>query len=138
MSTFQLHPRLAAGSHYLGAASGCQVLLKDNAYFPWLLIVPEVGAEVEDLHHLEVAQYGAVLELVRAASLFVASYFRPDKLNVACLGNEVRQLHVHVLGRREGDLAWPGTVWASRERAPWEPARVAEIRAAAVAALGLA
>ncbi len=137
MSSFQLHPRLAAGAHYLGAVSGCQVLLKDNAHYPWLLIVPEVGAEVEDLHQLEVGRYGAVLQLVREASLFVSSYFQPDKLNVACLGNEVRQLHVHVLGRSEGDAAWPGTVWANRERIGWEIERVAEIRAAAAAALGL-
>jgi diadenosine tetraphosphate (Ap4A) HIT family hydrolase len=34
-----------------------------------------------------------------------------DKLNVGALGNIVRQLHVHVVARREGDAAWPGPVW---------------------------
>ncbi len=137
MIHFQLHPRLAAGSHFLGSVSGCQVLLKDNAHFPWLVIVPEVGAGEEDLHQLELARYGEVMAVVRAVSVFVSSYFGPDKLNVACLGNQVRQMHLHVVGRREGDVAWPGTVWASRERVAWEAAEVEEIRAAAVAALGL-
>ena len=34
-----------------------------------------------------------------------------DKLNVGALGNIVRQLHVHVVARREGDAAWPAPVW---------------------------
>ena len=36
-----------------------------------------------------------------------------DKLNVAALGNIVRQLHVHVVARFEGDPAWPGPVWGN-------------------------
>jgi hypothetical protein len=31
-----------------------------------------------------------------------------DKLNIGALGNIVRQLHVHLVARREGDAAWPG------------------------------
>jgi diadenosine tetraphosphate (Ap4A) HIT family hydrolase len=34
-----------------------------------------------------------------------------DKLNVASLGNVVRQLHVHIVARRKTDPAWPGPVW---------------------------
>jgi diadenosine tetraphosphate (Ap4A) HIT family hydrolase len=137
MLSFQLHPRLAAGAFYLGTKAGCQILLKDNACFPWLLIVPEVPEGVEDLHQMEPEQYAAVMGLVREVSLFVSGYFQPDKLNVACIGNQVRQMHIHVVGRSHGDAAWPGTVWASAEKRPWEPGRVEEIREAAVRGLGL-
>jgi diadenosine tetraphosphate (Ap4A) HIT family hydrolase len=113
------------------------VLLKENASFPWLLIVPEVADGVEDLHQLEPARYAEVMELVRELSLFVSGYFKPDKLNVACIGNQVRQMHIHVVGRSEGDAAWPGTVWASTVKSPWKPGRVGEIREAARAALRL-
>ena len=34
-----------------------------------------------------------------------------EKINVGALGNIVRQLHVHVVGRAVGDAAWPGPVW---------------------------
>ncbi len=34
-----------------------------------------------------------------------------EKLNIGALGNMVPQLHVHVIGRRKGDPAWPGPVW---------------------------
>ena len=48
---FDLHPRLAKGCHELGMQNGCHILLKDNACFPWILVVPET--EEEDLHLLE-------------------------------------------------------------------------------------
>jgi diadenosine tetraphosphate (Ap4A) HIT family hydrolase len=137
MTSFTLHSRLAAGSHFLGRAADCQVLLKENASFPWLLIVPEVADGVEDLHQLEPARYAEVMELVRELSLFVSGYFKPDKLNLACIGNQVRQMHIHVVGRSEGDPAWPGTVWASTVKSPWEPGRVGEIREAARRILNL-
>lgn len=49
---------------------------------------------------------------VRKISDFVSSRFQPDKLNVACIGNMVRQMHIHVVGRSPGDPAWPGVVWS--------------------------
>jgi diadenosine tetraphosphate (Ap4A) HIT family hydrolase len=30
----------------------------------------------------------------------------------------VRQLHVHVVARREGDAGWPGPVWGHGQREP--------------------
>lgn len=54
------------------------------------------------------------------------------KLNIGALGNVVRQLHVHVLGRHPDDAAWPGPVWGSgtAQRLPAEElqARVAAWR----------
>lgn len=137
MPDFELHPRLAAGSHFLGEADGCTLLLKDNACFPWLVMVPHVPEGVEDLHQLSPERYAEVTGLLRRVSLFVSGYFRPEKLNVACIGNQVRQMHLHVVARRADDPAWPGTVWASEAKQPWEPAKAAAIRTAAREALGL-
>lgn len=38
-----------------------------------------------------------------------------EKLNVGALGNITPQLHVHVVGRRSDDPAWPGPVWGFGE-----------------------
>jgi diadenosine tetraphosphate (Ap4A) HIT family hydrolase len=133
--SFQLHPRLAAGSHTLGELDGCRVLLKDNACFPWLLVVPEVDEEIEDLHQLNEDRYDQVMSVVRRVSTFVSGHFQPDKLNVACIGNLVRQMHIHVVGRSENDPAWPGTVWASEAKRPYAEDEVNAIRSAARAAI---
>jgi len=134
---FSLHPRLSAGGHLLGHRDGCQILLKNNALFPWLLIVPEVDEHIEDLHQLSPEQFPAVTQLIRDASLFLTDHFQPSKLNVACIGNIVRQMHIHIVGRSESDPAWPGTVWASEAKKPYNPEAISNIRNAARATLDL-
>ena len=42
------------------------------------------------------------------------------KINSAALGNIVRQLHVHVVARSEGDPGWPGPVWGYGSREPYK------------------
>ena len=37
--------------------------------------------------------------------------FAPHKLNVAALGNIVRQLHIHHVARFEDDASFPKPVW---------------------------
>jgi diadenosine tetraphosphate (Ap4A) HIT family hydrolase len=37
--------------------------------------------------------------------------FAAGKINVAALGNQVPQLHVHVIARHAEDPAWPSPVW---------------------------
>jgi diadenosine tetraphosphate (Ap4A) HIT family hydrolase len=134
---FQLHPRLAAGGFELGRIDGCRVLLKDHASFPWILIVPEVADGVEDLHQLDERRYAEVTGLIRRVSQFVSEYFQPEKLNVGCIGNMVRQMHIHVVGRSSDDPAWPGTVWAYEGKSAYAPEEVEAIRVAAREALGL-
>ena len=135
--SFSLHPRLEAGTHLLGTRNNCLVLLKNNAAFPWLLIVPQVDESVEDLHQLSPEHYGEVAFLIRSVSHFVSEYFQPEKLNVACIGNIVRQMHIHLVGRSQSDPAWPGTVWANDAKEAYQDDTVAEIRKAACAYLAL-
>lgn len=133
---FEIHPRLASSGFEIGRLGGCRLLLKNNALFPWLLLIPEVE-EVEDLHQLPLEQYEEVMLAMRRVSEFVASYFHPEKLNVACIGNQVRQMHIHVVGRSSDDPAWPGTVWAYEGKRDYSEEEIEKIRAAARGFLGL-
>ncbi len=135
--SFTLHPRLEKSSFPLGRIHGCRLLLKNNALFPWLLLVPEVADGLDDLHQLDVGRYMEVMQAIRAVSCFVSDIFQPEKLNVACIGNQVRQLHIHIVGRSPGDPAWPGTVWAFEGGKPYSPERVGEIRMLARALPGM-
>lgn len=133
---FEIHPRLASGGFEIGRLGGCILLLKNNAIFPWLLLVPEVEG-IEDLHQLPSGQYEEVMRAVRRVSEFVAAYFQPDKLNVACIGNQVRQMHIHIVGRSQEDPAWPGTVWAFEGKRDYAAEENEKIRTAARVFLGL-
>ena len=109
---FVLNERLAAGGFEVARKSGCRILLKNEANFPWFIIVPEVPEGTEDLHQLDEKRFAEVMAVVREVSSFVSAHFKPEKLNVACIGNMVRQMHIHVVGRFTNDPAWPGVVWA--------------------------
>ncbi|MGJ8632956.1 MAG: HIT family protein [Luteolibacter sp.] len=107
---FVLHERLAAGCFEIARIDGCLVLLKNEAAFPWFIIVPEVEEGIEDLHQLDEEMFEKVTVLMKRTSQFVSDYFKPEKLNVACIGNAVRQMHIHVVGRSPDDpaLEWCG------------------------------
>lgn len=111
-AAFTLDPRLAADTCHVAALALCDVLLMDDARFPWLILVPRrVGmAEIAELTEADQARLWREVNQAAAALRAVAPC---DKLNLGALGNIVRQLHVHVVVRREGDAAWPGPVWGS-------------------------
>lgn len=128
--TFELNPRLAAGGFEIGRIGGCRLLLKNNTLFPWFLLVPEVEG-IEDLHELPPGQFEEVMLAMRRVSEFVASYFQPEKLNIGCIGNQVRQMHIQIVGRSPKDPAWPGTVWAFDGKAEYPLEEAEAITAAA-------
>jgi diadenosine tetraphosphate (Ap4A) HIT family hydrolase len=128
MNDFKLHERLAAGSADLGVHGICRVLLKNNAHFLWLVLVPEVAESITELHHLSDEQYASVTGSIREISAFVEQHFPVDKLNVAAIGNQVSQLHIHVVARRKDDIAWPGVVWSCPEKQAYEPKAWMEVQ----------
>lgn len=119
---FILHERLARGCVDLGVHGICRVLLKDQAHFPWILLVPEVPLKVTELHHLSADLYQQVCESIREFSAGMARWPGIEKVNVAAIGNQVPQLHIHIVGRHSGDIAWPGVVWSCAEKRAYEPA----------------
>lgn len=127
---FEIHPRLAAGGIELGRIGGCRLLLKNNSLFPWFILIPEVEG-IEDLHQLPPGQYDETMAAMRRVSEFVSSHFQPEKLNLGCIGNQVRQMHIQIIGRSPDDPAWPGTVWAFDGKQGYSDAEIATIRAAA-------
>ncbi|HYP69604.1 MAG TPA: HIT family protein [Variovorax sp.] len=112
MSDFVLDPRLAADSVFVADGPLSQVRLMDDARFPWLVLVPRV-AGVSEWIDLDGGQQRLLLAEVNQVSRLLQAEPGVLKLNLGALGNIVRQLHVHLVGRHEGDAAWPGPVWGS-------------------------
>ena len=129
---FELHERLAADTVEVERWPLSRVLLMNDASYPWLILVPQRPG-LRDLHDLAEGDLPVMTaEIVRASRLLQDS-LRPDKINVAALGNMVPQLHVHVIARFTDDAAWPKPVWgAAPPRAYSEDeleARLAVLRA---------
>lgn len=128
---FSLDPRLAADTHPVGDLALCSVLLMDDARFPWLILVPR-RPNLSELTDLTSEEARLAFEEIRIAVGVVQALARPDKVNVAALGNVVSQLHIHVVARFRSDPAWPGPVWGVGEPKPYPPhARAALLERAA-------
>ncbi|MGU3360675.1 HIT domain-containing protein [Methylobacterium sp. M6A4_1b] len=119
MSTdFTLDPQLAADTVHVGDLALCSVLLMDDARFPWLILVPR-RAGASELTDLSQADAQALMDEMRIATGVMLTLAKPDKVNVAALGNVVAQLHVHVIGRFRSDPAWPKPVWGIGTATPY-------------------
>lgn len=118
----ELDPRLAADSVLVAEGPLSQLRLVDDARFPWLVLVPRVPGAVEWID-LDGASQRLLLAEVNLAGRLLRALGPVHKLNVGALGNVVRQLHVHVVARNEGDAAWPGPVWGAGVRAPYPAAQ---------------
>lgn len=117
---FELHERLAADTVEVERWSLSRVLLMNDSAYPWLILVPQ-RAGLRDFHDLAAADLPVMTaEIVRASRLLEDS-LDPIKINVAALGNQVPQLHVHVIARFAEDPAWPGPVWGAAPSLPYAP-----------------
>ncbi len=134
-------PAFDAGSERLAALSLCDVRLQRDARFAWLVLIPRVeGArEIEDLPPADrIRLMDEIVLAGRAVRAVGEALGRPvDKLNVGALGNVTPQLHVHVVGRRVDDAAWPGPVWGFGAATDYNAGDLARVREAAIAVLGV-
>ena len=136
---FRLDPIFEVGSAQLATLPLCNLRLQLDSRFAWLILVPRVAdaSEIEDLAAPDRARL--IEEIVmagRAVRAMGRAMARPvTKLNVGALGNITAQLHVHVVGRRSDDAAWPGPVWGAGAAAAWGVAEETAVRRAALHAL---
>jgi diadenosine tetraphosphate (Ap4A) HIT family hydrolase len=128
-SDFELHPQLAADTIEVDRWACCRVLLMNDASYPWLILVPQRPG-LRELHNLPADDLAlATGEIVRASQA-MERLFEPVKLNVAALGNQVAQLHIHVIARFDDDPAWPKPVWGVAPAVPYKAGALAERLAA--------
>ena len=131
-----LDPRLSSDSALVGRLALCEVRLQDDARFPWLVLVPQRQG-MSELFELAVADRAAAMEEIAQCAAALRAVTQCLKINVGALGNIVRQLHIHVVARNEGDAAWPGPVWGAGTRVPYGEMQKSELIERLRSALGM-
>lgn len=121
MTPFEADARLAQDSELLTRIGLCELRLMKDARWPWLVLVPQRTdvCEMFDLTPLDQTMLTFEVNLVADA---LKRSTGATKINVGALGNIVRQLHVHVIARNEGDPNWPGPVWGFGNAEAWDDA----------------
>ena len=119
MNGFMLGPRLENDSTSVMVTGLCDLRLSRDARWPWLILVPRRAdiTEIFELTPLDQVLLAFETDLVAKALKEITG---AAKINVGALGNIVRQLHVHVIARFEGDANWPGPVWGFGRAEPYE------------------
>ena len=127
MNDFNLDQRLDADTFPLGDLPLCRVLLMNDARYPWVILVPRQNhiSEVAELSEVDQAQLWR--EATQLGSV-MKTLFEGDKLNIATLGNVVKQLHVHVVVRKHEDATWPAPVWGNGSAKPYALEPLASLR----------
>lgn len=115
-------------------AAGCPLCETDGGVSIWagprfrLIRAEEAGFpafyrvvwtdHVAEFSDLSATDRALCMEAVALVERVLRSELRPDKINLAALGNMVPHLHWHVVARFEDDSHFPAPIWAAplRER----------------------
>ena len=120
MGEFVLNKQLEADTHLVSELKNCSLRLLDDARWPWLVLVPRI-AGAQEWHDLSKGQRIMIDDEVARVACALKTMTGCEKINIAAIGNMVRQLHIHVIARNQGDANWPGSVWGFGEREPYAP-----------------
>lgn len=122
---FTLADELDRDCHSVCDLPLCRVLLLNDSHYPWCILVPRV-ADISEITQLTQQQRAILWQESDMLSRALQHAFCPDKLNVAALGNMVKQLHIHHIARYTTDVAWPHPVWGKVAAKPYTPAALAQ------------
>ncbi|HHV69969.1 HIT domain-containing protein [Brucella intermedia] len=119
MEQFELDKRLNADTFFVAKLGLCELRLMNDRRWPWLILVPRRPdlTEIHDMTPLDQTMLTFETGIVAQALKTVTAC---HKINTGALGNIVRQLHLHVIARSEGDAGWPGPVWGFGARETYD------------------
>jgi diadenosine tetraphosphate (Ap4A) HIT family hydrolase len=94
-----------------------RVVLVDDPLYPGYCRVVW-NAHVREMTELSPVDRVLLMSAVFAVEQVLRAQLRPDKINLASLGNQVAHVHWHVIPRFRDDAHFPDPIWAAARRAP--------------------
>ncbi len=93
----------------------CRVVWVEDAHYPGFCRVI-LNAHVREMSDMHSSDRLRLMETVFTVEVAVRDVVRPDKINLASLGNVVPHLHWHVIPRWVEDVNFPDAIWAPHRR----------------------
>jgi diadenosine tetraphosphate (Ap4A) HIT family hydrolase len=107
---FLLNQQIEEDSIFIDDLPLCKFLLMNDSNYPWFLLIPRID-NIKELYDLSESNRAQLDFETVEVSKFIQSSFKPEKINIASLGNIVPQFHVHIIARYMDDISWPNPVW---------------------------
>lgn len=92
-----------------------RVVLIDDAVYPGFCRVIW-NAHVKEMTDLSAADRIGLMDAVWAVEHALREVMRPEKINIASLGNMTPHVHWHVIPRYTDDAHFPSPIWATSRR----------------------
>ncbi len=103
------------GGEVLWRDDACRVVLVADAdYRGYCRVI--WSAHVREMTDLTGDERCHCMDIVFAVEALLRELLRPDKINLASLGNMTPHLHWHVIPRFASDPHFPNPIWGPRER----------------------
>jgi diadenosine tetraphosphate (Ap4A) HIT family hydrolase len=93
----------------------CRVVLLQDADYPAYCRV-ELIEHIKEMTDLAPLQRVRMMNTVFAVETVLREIFKPDKINLASLGNKTPHVHWHVIPRFENDKHFPNSHWGEAMR----------------------
>ena len=103
------------GGEVLWHSTLCRVVLVPEPGYPGFLRVI-LNAHVKEMTDLATSDRAALMQVVFAAEGALREVMRPEKINLASLGNMAPHIHWHVIPRFADDPHFPSPVWGKKRR----------------------
>ena len=103
------------GGEVIWRSDLCRVVVAVEPDYPGFLRVV-LNAHVKEMTDLAASDRVEIMRVVFAAEAALRQVMRPDKINLATLGNRVTHIHWHVIPRYTDDPHFPDTVWSNKRR----------------------
>lgn len=114
MVNFQIDERLLAESELIGQLELSTCLLVRDLDLPWFVLIPRIP-NITEFYELTDSDQVKLNKEISKLSRILKDEFRVDKVNIGMIGNMVRQLHIHIIGRFKTDKQFPKPIWGFRD-----------------------
>ena len=90
-------------------------LLKNQFYRGHCILIYD-PKHISRPDQLNAAEWASFSRDAHVAVKALVGLFRPDHINVECLGNEMPHLHWHLIPRYRDDPRWGGPIWTTTRK----------------------
>lgn len=111
----QIDENILVSSDYIKDLELSQLRLFKDGDIDWFVLVPRINDAI-NWHDLSQKEQNQLNNEINYVCRLLEKYSKPDKINVANLGNIVSQMHVHVIARYKNDRAWPSAIWGTQSK----------------------
>ena len=122
---FKIDTQLETSTILMKNLTLCQVRLKNDRRFPWVVLIPQ-RPNIVEIFDLTPEDQHLLWSEITSVTQHMHDLFQAHKMNIETLGNKVRQLHIHISARYENDTAWPNSILNHGTAQPYLPEEAAK------------